>query len=192
MCVGLQYNYEDIKPFLCKPKVNEVNAKSLLFGEARYETDINSDGRYLYHVTRLGNLKSIIKNNLSCTYGSNGGIGELMAGRKFEKHEKEFLFATKSPKIVDRYIYNYDELADGVLQPKMGNYTPIEAIPILLRFEPNDNEIWIADKKQKDAVKGKNTIESSRLDFLSYEGWVSLKSQKAQNTVCRIISEILI
>lgn len=176
----LSYNYEDIKPFMCKPS---VNPKGLLHGEAKYETDVNEDGAYLYHVTNLGNFKSIVKQGLICTQGSKGGAGEIMAGGKFKNHEAGYLFATSSPKIVDRYIYNYDELSDNDL-------TRIDLIPILLRFKPRSCEIWKADKKQKDAVKGKNNIESARLEFLSFEGWVSLSTKSARNTVSGIIDDI--
>lgn len=174
------YNYEDIKPFLCKPSVNQGR---LLHGEAMYDTGINEDGTYLYHVTNFGNFKNIIEKGLKCSKGGTGGAGEIMAGGKFKKHESGYLFATSSPKIVDKYVFNYDELSDNDL-------TRIDLIPILLRFKPYSDEIWITDIKQKDAVKGKNNIESARLEFLCFEGWVSLRTKSARDTIVSIINDI--
>lgn len=190
----LDYNYNDIKPFLCRPI---TNPKGLIHGEAIYETDVNSNGKYYYHVTNLNNFKSILVSGLKSSQGGTNGCGDQMAGGRFRKHESGMLFATASPKVVDGYIYNYDAIVDGEYpfyrkkESSDNKDAPIGSIPILLRFKPQSSETWIKDRKQKDAVMGQNNIAVSRLDFLSYEGWISLNTQKAQNTVLSIVSDLL-
>lgn len=182
MCIkrNTYYNPDAVKPFLCKTRT--VPGKHF-FGEAMYAKPEDEDSEYLYHVTKFANFKSIIEHGLLYSYGSSGGAGQSMAGGRFARLERGYIFATNHPYVVDNYIYNYDKFADE-------DKDSIEFIPILLRFRPLPDEIWIKDTKQKDAVKGQNNILPSRLEFLSFEGWVSLRTIEAQQTVFSIIDSI--
>lgn len=193
---SIDYDYNEIRLFLCKPLQNSTG---LLHGEAAYATTVNDNGEYYYHVTNFGNFKSIINSGLLCSHGSKGGAGTIMANGAFKRNERGNVFATASPDVVDRYIYNYDELADDYI--KAGNSSAvtdedklmrIRLMPVLLRFKPLESEIWIHDPKQRDAVKGPNDIDPSRLEFLGFEGWFSLNSYFARRKVKGIIDEIIV
>lgn len=193
---SIDYNYNEIRPFLCKPLSNPTG---LLHGEAAYTADVNDNGEYYYHVTNFGNFKSIINSGLLCSHGSKGGAGGIMANGAFKRNEIGNVFATASPEVVDRYIYNYDELADDYMKDEISliaseedRLKRIRLMPILLRFKPLENEIWIRDPKQRNAVKGPNNIDSSRLEFLGFEGWFSLNSYFAREKVKQIIDEIIV
>lgn len=192
---SIDYNYNEIRPFLCKPLSNSTG---LLHGEASYSTNVGNSGEYYYHVTNFGNFKSIINSGLLCSHGSRGGAGKIMANGAFETNEIGYVFATVSPAVVDRYIYNYDELADDYMKDKNiiiaseeDRLKRIRLMPILLRFRPLESETWIRDTKQKNAVKGQNDIAPSRLEFLEFEGWFSLNSYFARRKVKQIIDEII-
>ena len=188
MCRGkvreLDYNKQAIKPFLCEP-IPEYMVKNF-YGRGMNAEDDENDEDYLFHVTRLGNFKSIINHGLLCSFGSNGGAGEIMGGGKFRKHERGNLFATSYPAVVDKYIFNYDRLADSRFLSNNLDY-----VPILLRFKPLDSETWLQDRKEKKAVKGSFNISPERLEFLSFEGWVSLFSLEARRLILNLIDEIL-
>lgn len=193
---SIDYDYNEIRPFLCKALPNPTG---LLHGEAAYATTVNDNGEYYYHVTNFGNFKSIINSGLLCSHGSKGGAGTIMANGAFKGNETGNVFATASPDVVDRYIYNYDELADDYI--KAGNSPAvtdedklmrIRLMPVLLRFKPLESESWIRDPKQRDAVKGANDIDPSRLEFLGFEGWFSLNSYFARRKVKGIIDEIIV
>lgn len=183
MCRLLSYNPDAIKPFLCRPL--EKPGKHF-FGEAVYAKE-ERDPEYLFHTTRLGNFINIIKSGLLSSCGSIGGAGQIMAGGKFKTNEIGYIFATGYPYAVDRYIYNYDKLADEMTSE--GN--SVENIPILLRFKPLPNEVWIPDPKDKKALKSRTNIDPSRLEFLSYEGWISLKTPAGRNQVSKTVRQIL-
>lgn len=193
---SIDYDYNEIRPFLCKSL--HQNSTGLLHGEAAYATTVDDNGEYYYHVTNFGNFKSIINSGLLCSHGSKGGAGMIMANGAFKRNEMGYVFATASPDVVDRYIYNYDELADDYI--KAGNSAVsdedklmrIRLMPILLRFKPLESESWIIDLKQKNAVKGQNNIDPSRLEFLGFEGWFSLNSYSARRKVKGIIDEIIV
>lgn len=192
---SIDYDYNEIRPFLCKPLQNSTG---LLHGEAAYTTTVNDNGEYYYHVTNFGNFKSIINSGLLCSHGSKGGAGMIMANGAFKRNEMGYVFATASPDVVDRYIYNYDELADDYIKAGNSAVTDedklmrIRLMPILLRFKPLESESWIIDLKQKNAVKGQNNIDPSRLEFLGFEGWFSLNSYSARRKVKGIIDEIIV
>lgn len=193
---SIDYDYNEIRPFLCKPL--HQNSTGLLHGEAAYATTVNNNGEYYYHVTNFGNFKSIINSGLLCSHGSKGGAGTIMANGAFKRNEMGYVFATASPDVVDRYIYNYDELADDYIKAGNSAVTDedklmrIRLMPILLRFKPLESESWIIDLKQKNAVKGQNNIDPSRLEFLGFEGWFSLNSYSARRKVKGIIDEIIV
>lgn len=192
---SIDYDYNEIRPFLCKSLPNPTG---LLHGEAAYATTVNDNGEYYYHVTNFGNFKSIINSGLLCSHGGEDGAGTIMANGVFKGNETGNVFATASPDVVDRYIYNYDELADDYI--KAGNTVVtdddklmrIRLMPVLLRFKPLESEIWIRDPKQRGAVKGANDIAPSRLEFLGFEGWFSLNSYFARRKVKGIIDEIIV
>lgn len=192
---SIDYDYNEIRPFLCKSLPNPTG---LLHGEAAYATTVNDNGEYYYHVTNFGNFKSIINSGLLCSRGGEDGAGTIMANGVFKGNETGNVFATASPDVVDRYIYNYDELADNYI--KAGNTVVtdddklkrIRLMPVLLRFKPLESEIWIRDPKQRGAVKGANDIDPSRLEFLGFEGWFSLNSYFARRKVKGIIDEIIV
>lgn len=192
---SIDYDYNEIRPFLCKSLPNPTG---LLHGEAAYATTVNDNGEYYYHVTNFGNFKSIINSGLLCSHGGEDGAGTIMANGVFKGNETGNVFATASPDVVDRYIYNYDELADNYI--KAGNTVVtdddklmrIRLMPVLLRFKPLESEIWIRDPKQRGAVKGANDIDPSRLEFLGFEGWFSLNSYFARRKVKGIIDEIIV
>lgn len=193
---SIDYDYNEIRPFLCKSL--HQNSTGLLHGEAAYATTVDDNGEYYYHVTNFGNFKSIINSGLLCSHGSKGGAGMIMANGAFKRNEMGYVFATASPDVVDRYIYNYDELADDYIKAGNSAVTDedklmrIRLMPVLLRFKPLESESWIIDLKQKNAVKGQNNIDPSRLEFLGFEGWFSLNSYSARRKVKGIIDEIIV
>lgn len=185
----INYDPETIKPFLTKKR---DTPKKLFNGEASYDCAKNADDEYYYHVTNLINFKNIIIEGLKTERGSTGGAGQILANGRFKKNEKGRIFASAFPYVVDNYVYEYDSIADGKGKGKDKDKN-FYSLPILLRFKLPESKYTIQiDKKQKDAIFVNKDIPSYELEFLTYEGWYSLRTLEAREVVSKIIDEILI
>ena len=187
----INYNPNAIRPFLCKPL---PNPGKYLKGQAVYARADEYDPEYYFHATTLSNFRGILKQGLLSSHGSIGGAGQILANGRFKKNEIGYICVTNSPYAVDRYIYGFDNEADNILkedEEKIDTEGNITCLPILLRFKPLPNEVWIQDPCDSYAFKTKSNIAPYRLDFLSFEGWVSLQEKECRDKIISIIGEIL-
>jgi hypothetical protein len=178
---------EAIRPFLTKFAKNP----SLFFKGEPAHPDLakRQEGDYLYHVTTLGNLNSILKDGLLAEHGGTDGAGQFIAapvkpkvGAEFVKLSQGFVHASMVPSIVDSYAHEYDSQADS---------GDLSRAPVVLRFHAPSGFASDPSDKRKGAVKIAGNIAPEQLEFLSQEGWVSLSDSRERSKIQSNLQEIL-
>ncbi|MDL2274065.1 hypothetical protein LJC34_05945 [Oscillospiraceae bacterium OttesenSCG-928-G22] len=176
------YNENAIRPFLTQP---DPEAKGRFFhGKPAYIEAKDSDPEYLFHVTRMKHLSSIVQQGLCASHGGKDGAGALLApDGRFVKQDAGWIFASSFPEVVDCYIHEYDTHADKSESDSWLNS------PVLLRFKEykcdKSEKECKCDKFEKDpahpgAVKTRKDIGANRLEMLTFDGWESVEKNKQQ------------
>lgn len=174
------YNADAIRAFLTVPNPH-ADPEDYFQGRPTFPEDaLMLQPPFLFHVTRLRNLRGILTGGgLRANLGGTGGAGEVLAGGIFAGGDAGYIFAGTTAEVVDCYIHEYDTRADNGDLP---------SLPILFRFREGDTA-FEPDPQHEGAVRTTENIPLGRLEMLTFDGWVPMTVQVSA-TVLETLDEM--
>ena len=191
---------ESIRPFLGRPSANP----NIFFrGEAAFPGTLAPEDRnYYYHATTLGNLPGILERGLDPGMGGKGGAGEYIAapvnqkaGDKFAKRDAGFVYLADNAEIAARYAFQYDDQADGFVEPQAIDRGNIERAAVILRVRKKVLQKKDSPERDDAEVEGAyrttQRLMPSNLEVLTEEGWVSLEDRNLRQEIYHNVNNAL-
>ena len=206
----LSYDRDAIRPFLGRPRATPLR---FFRGEAAFPGSLRQEAGnyYYYHATTLGNLPGILERGLDPGMGGRGGAGQLIAakkdqklGNRFARRDAGFVYLADNAEIAGRYAFQYDDQADGFVEPQAinrGNKVKspinrgnIERAAVILRIrEENLNPGLLRwDRAEVEgAYRTTQRLMPGNLEVLTEEGWVSLEDRNLRQEIYHNVNNAL-